>query len=121
MSQKCHSVDQITSKLRSADVELSPGKKIPEVFQQLEITEQTYYRWRPKYGGMQPEMAKELKALQKENSRLKKMVAEQALDMEILSNRKGNLDINLEQLRESAAAILRKHPSFAETDEEEEN
>ena len=50
----------------------------------LEISEQTHYRWRQKYGGMQPEMAKQLKALQKENARLKKMVAEQALDMEIL-------------------------------------
>ena len=54
------------------------------VCKQLEITEQTYYRWRQKIGGMQPEMAKELKALQNENARLKKMVAEQALDMEIL-------------------------------------
>ena len=47
------------------------------------MTEQTYYRWRKKYGGMAPKMAKEIKALQKENARLKKMVAEQALDMEI--------------------------------------
>ena len=59
-------------------------KKVPEVCRLLEISEQTYYRWRQKYGGMQPEMAKQLKALQKENARLKKMVAEQALDMEIL-------------------------------------
>ena len=50
----------------------------------LGITEQTYYRWRQKYGGMAPEMAKELKALQTENARLKKLVANQALDMEIL-------------------------------------
>ena len=57
----------------------------------LEITEQTYYRWRQKYGGMQPEMAKELKALQKESARLKKLVADQALDMEILKEAaKGN-------------------------------
>ena len=52
---------------------------------------QTYYRWRQKYGGMAPEMAKELKAIQKENARLKKLVAEQALDMEILKEAaKGN-------------------------------
>ena len=58
---------------------------------QLEITEQTYYRWRQKYGGMQPEMVKHLKALEKENARLKKMVAEQALDREILKEAaKGN-------------------------------
>jgi len=84
MKQKRHTVDQIISKLRGADVELGKGMKVPEVCKQLEITEQTYYRWRQKYGGMQPEMAKELKALQKENARLKKLVAEQALDMEIL-------------------------------------
>ena len=91
MPQKRHSVDQIISKLRKADVELGKGKKVPEVCKQIGITEQTYYRWRQKYGGMQPKMAKQLKALEKENSRLKKMVAEQALDMEILKEAaKGN-------------------------------
>jgi transposase-like protein len=64
---------------------------VPEICKQLEVTEQTYYRWRQKYGGMQPEMAKQLKGLQKENARLKKMVAEQALDMDILKEAaKGN-------------------------------
>ena len=91
MLQKRHSVDQIISKLRKADVELGKGKKVPEVCKLISITEQTYYRWRQKYGGMQPEMAKQLKALEKENARLKKMVAEQALDMEILKEAaKGN-------------------------------
>ena len=91
MSQKRHAVDQIIAKLRRADVLLGKGMKVPEVCKQLEIAEQTYYRWRQKYGGMQPEMAKELKALQKENTRLKKMVAEQALDREILKEAaKGN-------------------------------
>jgi hypothetical protein len=57
----------------------------------IEIKEQTYYRWRQRYGGMQPEMAKQFKALEKENARLKKMVAEQALDMDILKEAaKGN-------------------------------
>ena len=83
MKQKRHSVDQIISRLRKADVELGKGKKVPEVCRELEVAEQTYYRWRQKYGGMQPEMVKQLKALQKENSRLKKLVADQALDMEI--------------------------------------
>jgi len=83
MAQKRHRVDQIISKLRRADVELGKGKKVPEVCKLIGIAEQTYYRWRQKYGGRQPEMAKELKALQNENARLKKMVAEQALDMEI--------------------------------------
>ena len=92
MAQKRYSVDEIISKLRRADVELGKGTRVPKVCKQLEIAEQTYYRWRQKYGGMQPEMAKELKALQKENARLKKMVAEQALDMEILKEAaKGNL------------------------------
>ena len=84
MKQKRHTVDQMIGKLRRADVLLGKGTKVPEVCKELGITEQTYYRWRQKYGGMQPEMAKELKALEKENARLKKMVAEQALDMEIL-------------------------------------
>ena len=91
MPQKRHTVDRIVSKLRKADVELGKGKKVPEVCKLLEITEQTYYRWRQKYGGMKPEMAKQLKTLEKENARLKKMVAEQALDMEILKEAaKGN-------------------------------
>ena len=91
MPQKRHAVDQIVAKVRKADVELGKGKKVPEVCKVLEITEQTYYRWRQKYGGMKPEMAKQLKTLEKENARLKKMVAEQALDMEILKEAaKGN-------------------------------
>ncbi len=84
MKQNRHTVDQVIAKLRRADVELGKGKKVPEICKLLEISEHTYYRWRQKYGGMQPEMAKQLKALQKENARLKKLVAEQALDMEIL-------------------------------------
>ena len=91
MPQKRHTVDEIIAKLRRADVLLGKGEKIPEVCKQLEIKEQTYYRWRQKYGSMQPEMTKELKALQKENARLKKLVADQALDMEILKEAsKGN-------------------------------
>ena len=91
MGQKRHGADEIVSKLRRADVELGKGKKVPEVCKLLGITEQTYYRWRQKYGGMQPDMVKELKALQKENARLKRMVANQALDMEILKEAaKGN-------------------------------
>ena len=91
MKQNRHSVDQIIAKLRRADVELGKGKKVPEVCKALGITGQTYYRWRQKYGGMQPEMAKQLKALEKENARLKRLVANQALDMEILKEAaKGN-------------------------------
>jgi putative transposase len=91
MKKSRHTTDQIIEKLRQADVALGKGQKVPEVCKALEITEQTYYRWRQKYGGMAPAMAKELKALQQENARLKKLVAEQALDMEILKEAaKGN-------------------------------
>ena len=84
MKKTRHTTDQIIEKLRQADVALGKGQKVPEVCKALEITEQTYYRWRQKYGGMAPAMAKELKALQQENARLKRLVANQALDMEIL-------------------------------------
>ena len=84
MKKTRHTTDQIIEKLRQADVALGKGQKVPEVCKALEITEQTYYRWRQKYGGMAPAMTKELKALQQENARLKKLVANQALDMEIL-------------------------------------
>jgi putative transposase len=84
MKKNRHTVDQIIVKLRRADVELGKGKKVPEICRLLEVTEQTYYRWRQKYGGMKPEMAKELKALQKKNDRLKRLVADQALDISIL-------------------------------------
>ena len=84
MKKTRHTTDQIIEKLRQADVALGKGQKVPEVCKTLEITEQTYYRWRQKYGGMAPEMTRQLRALEKENARLKKLVANQALDMEIL-------------------------------------
>ena len=91
MKPKRHTTEQIVAKLRRADVELGKGNKVPDVCKLLSITEQTYYRWRQKYGGMAPVMAKELKSLQQENARLKKLVANQALDMEILKEAaKGN-------------------------------
>ena len=91
MKRTRHSTAQIVEKLLQADVALGKGQKFPEVCKALSITEQTYYRWRQKYGGMAPEMVKQLRALEKENSRLKKLVAEQALDMEILKEAaKGN-------------------------------
>ena len=84
MSRKRHSVDQIIGKLRQADVELGHGKTVEDACRALEITVQTYYCWHQKYGSMQPAMAKQLKALRKENSRLKKVVVDQVQDMEIL-------------------------------------
>ena len=76
--------DQIVSKLRQADVELGKGLTVPEVCRKIEISQQTYYRWSQKYGGMSPTLIKELKALQKENQRLRKIVADQRIDMEII-------------------------------------
>ena len=82
--KKRYSPEQIVGKLRQADMELGKGKRVPEVCRLLEISEQTYYRWRQKYGGMAPEMARQVKALEKENARLKRLVADQALDNQIL-------------------------------------
>jgi len=82
--KKRHSPEQIISKLRQADVAFGKGLKVPEVCRQLEISEQTYYRWRTKYGGMDPLMAKQMKELEKENARLKKLLAEAELDKAIL-------------------------------------
>ena len=82
--KKRHSAEQIVSLLRQADVNLGKGLKVPEVCRQLGVSEQTYYRWRTKYGGMDPQMAWQMQELQKENARLKRLVADQALDMQIL-------------------------------------
>jgi putative transposase len=82
--KKKHNGTQIVAKLRQADVLIGQGKSIPEVCREIEVSEQTYYRWRQKYGGMSPEMVKELRGLQKENARLRKVVADQALDIAIL-------------------------------------
>jgi len=82
--KKRHSTEQIVEKLRQADVELGKGARVPDVCRQLSISEQTYYRWRQKYGGMAPAVAKQLKVLEKENGRLKRLVADQALDIQIL-------------------------------------
>jgi transposase-like protein len=82
--KKKHNGTQIVAKLRQADVLIGQGKSIPEVCREIEVSEQTYYRWRQKYGGMSPEMVKELRGLQKENARLRKVVADQALENAIL-------------------------------------
>jgi putative transposase len=87
--------DQIVSKLRQADVELGKGLTVKEVCRKIEISEHTYYRWRQKYGGMSPQLIKELKTLQKENQRLRKIVADQRIDMEIL---KEAIDISAKNL-----------------------
>ena len=83
MKKRCTG-NQIVAKLRQADVLIGKGKSVPEVCREIDVSEQTYYRWRQKYGGMSPEMIKELRELQKENARLKKVVADQAVDNQIL-------------------------------------
>ena len=84
MSRKRHSTEQIISKLREAEIELAKGRSIREVCKHLGITDQTYYRWRKEYGGLKTDQAKRLKELERENARLKKVVADLALDKAIL-------------------------------------
>jgi putative transposase len=81
---KRHSPEQIVRKLRQAEARLAAGASIPEAARELGISEATFHRWRNQYGGMSSQEAKRLKKLEKENARLKKLVAEQALDIDIL-------------------------------------
>ncbi len=84
MGRKRHTAEQIIGKLRTAEIELAKGLGTAEVVRKLGIAEQTYYRWQKEYGGLRLDQAKRLKELEKENSRLKKLVADQALDNAIL-------------------------------------
>ncbi len=84
MAKKRYTPEQIVAKLRQAEVELAKGQTAGQVCKKLGISEQTYYRWRREYGGLTVDQAKRLKELEKENARLKKLVADQALDMAIL-------------------------------------
>ena len=76
--------EQIINKLREAEVLLSQGGTVGEAGRKIGITEQSYYRWRKEYGGMRVEQARRLKELEKENTRLKKLVADISLDNAIL-------------------------------------
>ncbi len=84
MGRKRRTTEQIIRKLREAEVELAKGQAIKAVCKKLQITEQTYYRWRKEYGGLRMDQAKRFKQLEKENARLKKLVAEKELDIAIL-------------------------------------
>lgn len=84
MGRKTYTAEQIINKLREAEVLLSQGGVVGEVSRKIGVTEQTYYRWRREYGGMRVEQARRLKDLEKENSRLKKLVADLSLDNAIL-------------------------------------
>jgi len=84
MPRKRFTSEQIIGKLREAEVVLAKGRAMPLVCRQIGVTEQTYYRWRKEYGGLKVEQAKKLKDFEKENARLKKLVANMALDNDIL-------------------------------------
>ncbi len=81
-----HTSEQIINKLREAEIRIQKGQSVPQVCRQIGVTAQTYYRWRKEYGGMRVDQAKRLKDLEKENTRLKRIVADQALDMAILKD-----------------------------------
>ena len=91
MGRRHFKPEQIIHMLREAEIKLAGGKRIGEVCRELGISEQSYYRWRKEYGGMQVSQAKKLKELERENAQLKKLVADQALDKSILEEAlKGN-------------------------------
>ena len=84
MARKGFTAEQIIMKLREAEVGLAQGQTVGQVCKQMGVTEQTYYRWRKEYGGLRLNQAKRLKVLEKENARLKKLVADLSLDKQIL-------------------------------------
>ena len=91
MPRKSRSPEQILAKLRQIEVLVSQGNTVAMACREAGITEQTYYRWRKEYGGLQMDQAKRLKELERENAQLKKLVADQALDNAILKEAaKGN-------------------------------
>ncbi len=91
MKRTRHTPEQVIRKLRDAERMLAEGKELPEVCRALEISVQTFHRWSKQYQGMRREEVVELKNLRKENTRLKKLVANQALDIDMLKDvAKGN-------------------------------
>ena len=84
MPKQRHTPEQIIAKLREAEVKLAKGTAIAQVCKDLAIAEQTYYRWRKEYGGLKLDQAKRLKELEKENGRLKRLLADAELDKAIL-------------------------------------
>ena len=84
MAKKRHTAEQIVAKLRQIEIELNRGSNAAQAAKKAGITEQTYYRWRKEYGGLRVVQAKRLKELEKENGRLKRLVADKELDLLIL-------------------------------------
>jgi putative transposase len=91
VKRRKHTPDQVVRKLREADRLLAEGKDVPEVAKHLEISEQTYHRWRKQFGGLKADDAKRLKELNNENTRLKRIVADKELEIDALREvAKGN-------------------------------
>ena len=84
MSRKRFKAEEIVNKLREADVLIAQGRMVVQACKQIGVTEQTYYRWRKEYGGLKADQAKRLKELERENARLKRLVADAELDKAIL-------------------------------------
>jgi transposase-like protein len=84
MSKKKHTAEEIVTKLREADVLVAKGQTIAEVCRHLAISDQTYYKWRKEYGGLQVDQAKRFKQLEHENTQLRKLVADLSMDNAIL-------------------------------------
>lgn len=84
MARKRYSAEEIVSKLREGEVHLAQGKTVAQMCKLLGVTDQTYYRWRREYGGLKVDQAKRMKEIERENARLKKLVAELSLDKAIL-------------------------------------
>jgi putative transposase len=86
MPMKRYKPEQIVNLLRQIEVEIANGKTTPQACKEAEITQQTYYRWRKEYGGLKLDQAKRLKALERENAKLKRLVAELSLEKQILKD-----------------------------------
>jgi putative transposase len=86
MPMKRYKPEQIVNLLRQIEVEIANGKTTPQACKDAEITQQTYYRWRKEFGGLKLDQAKRLKELERENAKLKRLVAELSLEKQILKD-----------------------------------
>ena len=86
MAMKKHRPEQIVALLRQIEVEIANGKSTPQACKEVEITQQTYYRWRKEFGGLKLDQAKRMKELERENAKLKRLVAELSLEKQILKD-----------------------------------
>ncbi len=102
MARRRHTPEQIIRKLREADRMLGEGKELAEVARHLEVSEQTYHRWRNQFGGMKADDAKRLRELERENTRLKRIVADKELEIDAL--REISRDAPIDQVGAERAA-----------------